>query len=304
MTNVLLALDPYQGETLFGSDALQEAIASATNELAKHDVHMFVSRLEGGKPASVFSVLKPAMGSEVVSPQKSFDVVLNRSHHDAFGAPLINDRRTVDLMEDKDKTYELLAKWMPESRLVSSSEELRAYLAQTQDARIVAKPVHGVQGVGVVIDTPLAIAEQANVMEFPLQLQTFVDTSCGIDGLVEGVHDIRFVVIGSELQYAMIRTPAEGSLLSNTSQGGQKTFVALGDVPKQLVEVAAEIAGELSEYQPAVYSIDLVQAQDRPYLIELNHNPRFNPVRLAPSILEPYYRSLADYCTLIAKEHA
>lgn len=49
-------------------------------------------------------------------------------------------------------------------------------------------------------------------------VQEYLDMSCGVPGIVEGMHDLRFSIFGKEIfPFVYVRKPAEGDFRSNIS---------------------------------------------------------------------------------------
>ena len=203
------------------------------------------------------------------------DAVYDRSASDHFPAEDIDDKtlNPIDfkwLCWDKNKTYELLGEFMPRSVKIMDTADLAVQLqAFAQDALVVLKPTSDFGGRGIVIDYPKNLAQAS--IEKEHVLQEFVDTSHGIEGILEGLHDLRIVVVRGQIVLAHVRTPRTGSYLANVAQGGSIAEVSPSLLPAYVLNVALKIKEKIDErFNKPIYSIDMGIAHGRPYVFEIN----------------------------------
>ena len=137
---------------------------------------------------------------------------------------------------------------------------------------VAAKPPVGACGRGVVIAPRGELPAQ--VTEYPLLVQAFIDTSRGIPGLVESTHDLRVVVVGGIVALACVRTPPEGSLVANLDRGGSIRLLDVEGLPSDVFAIVEEVDHSLSRFPERVYSIDMGLHEEREWkIIELNAPP-------------------------------
>lgn len=222
------------------------------------------------------------------------DVIYDKGHFvpdDA--AKLSNDRELTDICTDKFRSYREFPALCPATHLVKNKEELLAILkAKDPKATIVAKPVDLEEGIGVMIATPDVIA--SSVEKFPYLLQDFIDTSGGIPGIVDGIHDMRMIVIDGEIVVSYVRTPPPGKMAANVSLGGQEIEVPLETLPGDAKKVVATVEEKFSQYVPRAYSVDVGLDADGTWkIIELNAKTGLSPISKGKNY-EHYLNRLAD----------
>ena len=140
---------------------------------------------------------------------------------------VLNDRELDTICTDKSKTIALFPELSPKTFTVNDASELRDALSRMNDARVVAKPLDGEEGKGVMIASASEIA--AAVTSFPYLIQEFIDTSGGIPGVVEGIHDFRIITIAGDPVLSYVRTPPPGKL---TAKAAVKSTSRLRRFPK------------------------------------------------------------------------
>ncbi len=206
------------------------------------------------------------------------DAIYDRSGGTSFpsrkiSAKTLNSRSFKLLCNNKNATKKLLGDFMPKSFAIQNNAELRLALQEwNKEALAVLKPAKGMQGEGIVIDTP------ERLLEIPLDpateyvLQEFVDTSMGIPGITEGHHDLRIVIVHGNIVLAHVRNPKEGSLLANVARGGSIREVSPHDIPLSIRQATEKIQALIDPlYDRPLYSIDFgIQGGEFPFVFELN----------------------------------
>ena len=187
-------------------------------------------------------------------------------------ANIINRRGLEDICIDKMVTYRHFPELFPLSVQAKSRQEYLQALGRITSDMIVVKPLTGFGGEGVHI-IPRQEALQLEP-EFPLLVQQFIDTSGGIPGIVDGIHDFRIIVMNGRVLSTTVRTPASGKLLSNVSQGGTMQTVLPADRPADALAFVEKIDPSLEKFGSRMYTIDLGRdISGQWYLIELNDQP-------------------------------
>jgi len=183
---------------------------------------------------------------------------------------LINQPELEVLCKDKLETYQRFSEHVPGTRKASESniEEMI-----TEYGKIVLKPrrAYGAEGIYIIEEgDDLPEIENSEYI-----VQRFVDSSGGIDGLVDGSHDLRGIVVNRELLGAYIRYN-EHSEISNVSEGGTKKALTIEEFPEDAKEIIRDVSDEL-EYSPAIFSVDFFyDEKGDPWIVELNGKPGLN----------------------------
>ncbi len=187
-------------------------------------------------------------------------------------APIVNSLDFTMLFGSKMFTYTIFSKFMKKSIRVTNASELRDAAKQLKTNRIVVKPVYGSSGKDISIVTKDKI--RTVQINRPMIAQEFIDSSKGIKGLTDTVHDLRLVFESDSFIYSYIRTPVKGSLLANVAQGGSMKIVTKKEMPKKVWDIIKEVHASLRPYFPGIYTIDLMfDKQQQPWIVELNTMP-------------------------------
>jgi glutathione synthase/RimK-type ligase-like ATP-grasp enzyme len=124
-------------------------------------------------------------------------------------------------------------------------------------------------------------------------VQEFIDSSSGIHGLVDGVHDLRLYRIDGETVLGSVRTPAKGSLIANTNQGGTIAFFPVADLPEEALNIADIIDKKFEKYGSRYYSIDLIKGSKKWYVLEVNDRPGVPALYQSPDV-DRFHNQLAN----------
>ena len=188
------------------------------------------------------------------------------------GINMINDPKLHALCDDKAKTYRRFTDISPMSIRVNNRRVLMAGLKKISSKLVVAKPVDGFGGAGIVIDTAEKVPKKLH--DFPYLLQEFIDTSGGIPGICTGLHDFRMISVQGQIVSVFIREPRQGSYLANVSQGASIWELPVKDIPADARALFATVDKELAHFKNRVYCVDVARQKDGMWkLIELNAEP-------------------------------
>lgn len=201
------------------------------------------------------------------------DLIYDKGHFTADAtARLLNPIELDTLCTDKWISFEKYKKYCPATFVAKNKEEVPGILQKIPTEKIVAKPVDGFEGRGVIIGTKDEVASK--ITSYPYMLCGFMDTTNGIPGLVEGPHDLRIVCIRGEVGVSYIRTPPKGSLRANVSKGGKEIEVKIDKIPAGAMALFKAIDKTLEKYPYRVYSVDMGLDADGSWkLFELNSKP-------------------------------
>jgi glutathione synthase/RimK-type ligase-like ATP-grasp enzyme len=155
---------------------------------------------------------------------------------------------------------------------VFKQEQLIKILDKLRTKKVVIKPTYGSGGANVeIIDKTKA--RRLNIQD-PVIVQEFIDSSGGISGICQSLHDLRLVFVDDKLIYSYIREPKKGLLLANVALGGTMTIVKPENLPKSLDPIIEKVSKTFSFYNPKIFTIDLIfDKNQRPWIVELNTMP-------------------------------
>lgn len=201
--------------------------------------------------------------------------------------PVFNCREVNRICTDKWETYGLFEAQSPHSILVESKTDLAVALGRIQTELKVIKPVSGLQGEGVRIETSEEL--MANGFDMPVIVQAFLDSSGGIPGIVDGVHDFRITLLNGEVICALVRKPPPGQLVAAIARGATMSVVERPSIPKSMLDMAIFVDRRFECYGQRLYSVDMAMTPDGPRLIELNSR-----VALRENKTHPDFRRLKE----------
>lgn len=181
--------------------------------------------------------------------------------------PVLNNYKLEEICKDKLLTYEKFPESVPETR--EAAEENVSEMLEQFD-RVVLKPRYDFGGRGVKIIDSIEEFEP----EEDLLVQRFIDSSSGIPELgMDGVHDLRVIVVNGEESTCFVRTPDEG-FISNVSRGGEMHHIELGDIPESVHPVIGEVEEVFGDLGNRVYAIDFIfDRNEKPWILEMNSKP-------------------------------
>ncbi|MFB6100114.1 MAG: RimK family alpha-L-glutamate ligase [Candidatus Nanohalobium sp.] len=178
---------------------------------------------------------------------------------------ILNDPELEELCKDKLLTYERFPEKMPETRIFSDDN---AQEMLEKHGKIVLKPRYAFGGKGIHI---VESEEEIPEIEDEYIIQEFIDSSGGIEGIVEETHDLRGIVVNGELEAGYVRY-SDGEI-SNVAQGGSQDPVSPEEFPEKALDLIESVNDEL-EFRPCLFSVDLFfDGQGNPWIVELNSKP-------------------------------
>ncbi len=169
-----------------------------------------------------------------------------------------------------------------------------ATLEELNSEKVVAKPNIGSNGEGVLISDKKDVLAKLKNFETDMILQEHIDSSDGVPGIVEGVHDFRITIVGNQIFYAYLKVPEGNSLLCNVAQGGRMIFIDNSEIPSEVKNICDDIVNKLSGFKTVSYSIDLARDKDGKYkLIEMNSRPGILFNEEEGELQKKYYEAVA-----------
>jgi glutathione synthase/RimK-type ligase-like ATP-grasp enzyme len=193
---------------------------------------------------------------------------------------VINPPEVKRVAASKAETLKVFGEFQPRSVLCATRAELEAALEVLPGELVVVKEPAGNGGKMVYIGTRAKVKAELPD-RYPLIAQEFVDTSVGIKGLVEGIHDFRVRIAGGTIVGGQVRTPAPGEYRANLAQGGTNRLLPADQVPAAVRALAQKIDSHFAQF-PRYYSIDFAHTTQGWKLIELNREPGLAPLADGP----------------------
>lgn len=235
--------------------------------------------------------------------QIKVDIVFDKDHFiDDATVPVINPKLLKEICENKHLSYEVLQEFHPKSSVAYTDEELDEQLAQLPGEIVVVKGLLGSSGETVFVGKKSDVRHGMKHVEFPYQVQEFIETAKGIPGVVDTRHDLRLLMMGGIPILATLRTPPEGGFKSNLGYGGKNRLVHLDELPKELFELAGQIDSVLEQYAPfRLYSADFGLTENGWKLFEVNGWPGVVTRQRGKKLAEAYQEEISSY---LLKMHA
>jgi len=175
------------------------------------------------------------------------------------------------ILSHKDKTYDKFKQFMKLQYRVYTKTDCVKALEKIKTSFAVFKPVDNFGGVGV------RIAQKEKLLtkltRYDGVLCEFVDTSSGIPGLAQSLHDLRITVMDGKAVQVMVRIPRRGSYLSNVARGGAVRQFYPRKIPSVAYRIVRRVDDALARFGHRVYSVDMGFERGRPYVFELNNEP-------------------------------
>ncbi len=214
-----------------------------------------------------------------INDEVKIDLVYDRTGGIGFppkeepGLRVFNNHDFKVLCWDKWAGYKEIGEYMPKTFWVGNKDGLKEVLPQVKTDWIVLKPFNGLKGMGIFIGPK----EEANNFEFmgkkpKYVAQEFLDTSNGIPGITDGLHDLREAVVNDKVVWCHVRVPVKGTFKSNAAQGGNLTEVDYEKVPQSVKDIVDKVIPKFTKkYDNPSYSLDFGIGKDGvPKIFEIN----------------------------------
>ena len=186
-------------------------------------------------------------------------------------ANIVNHPKFDRLCKDKMRTALLFPEYSPASIEVENDEQLAQAAQRMPSSKIIMKPLKGQEGKGIQIFESDEL-DGIEVVE-PSIVQEFLDTSEGIEGVVDSLHDLRILLMNGEIVQIYVREPSEGKEISNVSKGGSLKEIDKKELPEDILDICSQVDQKLNRYFPRIYSIDFGYTEEGPKIFELNSQP-------------------------------
>ena len=225
----------------------------------------------------------------------TLDLVFDKGYFTANDGAVkaVNSNDFMQFVRSKDNQLKVYKDEMPVSQLVESQDDLVAAYGVCGSNSVIVKPLSLNGGIGIITADSIEQLEQAEIT-YPAIMQELIDASGGYPGIAKGVHDIRVYMLGDKPELISVRTPPEGSLIANTKQGGSIEFFEIDAIDDQLKQYAAKIDAMLPVRDRRFYSIDVMYANERFYLVEVTERPGL-PIQSQAPFIKDFQLKLMDY---------
>jgi glutathione synthase/RimK-type ligase-like ATP-grasp enzyme len=231
--------------------------------------YAWIFRGKNGKWEKVFNI-KPNL---IYDKTKARSEVYYRKELIGKYYPFINNLNFTQLIDDKLTCSLLFPLWSKKSWLVKSTQDAKKILRNIETARVVLKPLleSGGNGIHIIEKKDL---DKLPEIKTPYLVQEFIDSSRGVPGASQSLHDLRLVFVNQTLLYSYITEPKSGSYLANLAQGGSLKIVSRKNIPQSISPLVKYVHKTLSTFDPKIYSIDFMFDENkRPWIVELNSMP-------------------------------
>jgi glutathione synthase/RimK-type ligase-like ATP-grasp enzyme len=196
------------------------------------------------------------------------DLVFDRGGFIGRDVATINPSILLKMGNNKIEMYKHFGELQPFSVICESRGDVEKAFEKIEGDKIVVKEPDGCGGKQVYIGPKKEILEQLP-NTFPVLAQEFLDTSGGVPGYINGVHDVRLSICGGEIIGYYVRSAKEGSLHSNVSRGGKMFFFDVSHVPEEVKMAAMQIDEQFKNF-PRYYAADFIHTPKGWKMLELN----------------------------------
>lgn len=210
-----------------------------------------------------------------------FDRMCSNPKNDKAKIRLAREKRLINniglsrLGWDKVYTYDYFSEIVPRTFAINNYNDLQSVIHNIGGEKLVIKPRYGIMGKDV------QFVDKKNLKDFQdkklkhFVVQEFIDTSKGIKELgIEGVHDLRVIIVGGEVIHSYVRAATPSCLTANCAKGAKKIF--LDKIPLVIEDLVKDIDSKLEKYPFRIYSVDFAFDEDqRPWLMEIESIPGF-----------------------------
>lgn len=286
----------------FSKQNYYESYSLFSELCASQGVKVYIVRGNTYKGNMVFSGGWEFSGMDLLDVNREIhcDVVYDKDFGHVFSCQsgscdnVVNPLEFDDLARNKWKCYQMFSRFMAPTYQITKDSWLETLDTISTDIAVL-KPEVGFAGRGVIVKKKVDLHPEDIEGDEPYIVQEFLDSSAGIEGLISGLHDLRVFVFNGVPKLSYIRTPKEGSYVANLAQGGTIKPIRLEDVPESAMDIVRAVDAEYRIIYPRIYTVDLMFADGRPYLIETNIRPGFqNPKLVGEEFARTFHQSVLD----------
>lgn len=188
--------------------------------------------------------------------------------------PMLNHPAIDEFCWDKSIISDLFPQFTPETHLVNTKKGLKIALSSLKSNKYVFKPRYGTLGRDVLI---LDKNQLPKTVEKNSLVQEFIDTSRGIKGITNQIHDLRVIIANGKIDHAFVRVPKKNVLVANVALGAKKIFVNPKILPMKAKKIVKTIDSLFTHFEPRLYSVDFIfDKKGNPFVVECNSQPMIN----------------------------
>lgn len=241
-------------------------------------IKVYIVRWDSYKWNGIFSEVYCFENNELIPvSEKKVDLIFNRCNlHEINDCPVINSPSFYELCEDKYKTYLRFTDVSAKTQYIHNYASLDIACDELNikdDELIVLKKNFWKEwdGIHILARNKITVDLYRNWTD--ILIQKFIDSSVWIPDIVDGLHDLRVMIVDHTIVWATIRTPQIGSFLANVAQWGTSVSLDIQLLPRELLDVLESVMDHLDDYEHIVYWADFMNSPDGYKLVELNACP-------------------------------
>ncbi len=215
------------------------------------------------------------MKEEMIEPDCIWDKTSSLNFPNPFADQnVINSLEFKVIESNKWTQSQIFKEYFCQNILCNDLLMFNKYISQIKTEKIVIKPLSEYGGKGITFLVKEEVLkdtfDKTNLPELPFLIQSFTDTSKGVPGICESIHDLRFVYLNKQLSLCILRQPVNGQFLANYAQGGSFDKVELDKIPKYILDYLKPLSEQIIEtYSNPYFSIDIGVEAERPVVFEL-----------------------------------
>ena len=247
------------------------AYSELNNEIKNLDSNLYILRSQNTYLGNgLFTNSWQFNSGELISTGKiKVDIVYDKGVFVSDGlVKVLNNEYLNEICTDKYLSYKTFPKYFSKTILVNNNLEFLSALKNIEGDIKVIKPIDGESGKGIFFGDDEKLKKVNK--KYPFIIQEFLDSSSGIPGICNGMHDFRIAILNGDFIYSYYRTPAHGSYMANVAKGGELHVVTYEKIKKELLDIVKEIDEFFSDYPNRFYGVDFVYTPKGIRIIELN----------------------------------
>ncbi|MBN1915429.1 hypothetical protein JW796_00330 [Candidatus Dojkabacteria bacterium] len=186
--------------------------------------------------------------------------------------PAVNSLDFVISLESKVNQSLMFKEYLPETFIVTNSHQIEEIL-NSNDKDYLLKPDLSTGGQNILF---LRKNKYPRDISHAFLVQEMIDNTKGTPGITDGRHDMRFMFVGGELKYALLRKPKGDSFFANAAKGGSTQILDAKKIDKDIMKLPLEVAKIiLSKWgKDNIFTVDVIVGKgEKVYLMEVNTFP-------------------------------
>jgi glutathione synthase/RimK-type ligase-like ATP-grasp enzyme len=296
--------------TTKATDLVEPQFNSPYFALAYADLFKFLIQ-KGAQPIVIYDAEKNYLGDsecskywradlkngkivyEKVDQPVKIDVLYDKSRFPFSDLLKINPDELTVITNDKYRSYLFAPSFHAKSFLLRDQDDLRVFSLVYSAQKVALKELDSCGGERVFVGE---LADYDNRLNFPLLAQEFIDTSGGVKGLTNGLHDVRIGLFNGKLICGLLRIPKQNSLISNFCYGGTARVLKTSEVPSELIEKTVILDRRLGIDAPRFWCADwgFDKASGKWKIFELNASVGLHHESQTGPVANEFLELLAD----------